>query len=250
MQTGGSVKPLLPLTVRSVSYAIKSKSLLHDINLDIRNKNISVILGHNGAGKSLLVRLLHGLLKTDKGSIHWNQQSGTELNVRLRQSMVFQKTVLLRRSVAANIDYVLKLRRITDKARRNKLLSKAGLAEHASQPARSLSGGEQQRLAIARALACEPEVLFLDEPTASLDPAATSQIEQQIRDASQQSIKVIMITHDIAQARRLADEVIFMHNGRIAEHTSATQFFHQPESQAGRDYLNAYLTPNNGSRLP
>ncbi len=246
MQTSPACKPLLPLRVRSLCYANQSGNLLNNLTLDIKNAGITIILGHNGAGKSLLIRLLHGLLKSSQGSIDWNQQSPQDINVRLRQSMVFQKTVLLRRSVAANIDYVLALRHRRNKVHRNNILKRAGLETRSNQPARSLSGGEQQRLAIARALACEPEVLFLDEPTASLDPSATAHIERQVDQASRQSVKIIMITHDIAQARRLADDVIFMHSGSVSEHSSAEQFFTKPTSDAGRNYLNAYIAPSSG----
>ncbi len=234
----------LPLQVRALSYQVQGRQLLSPLNLSIDSTGISIMLGPNGAGKSLLLRLLHGLLKPDSGSILWNQQSIGELSVRMQQSMVFQKPVLLRRSVAANIDYVLKLRNKASTQRRDELLHSAGLADKSAQPARSLSGGEQQRLAIARALATSPAVLFLDEPTASLDPEATSHIEHQVHQAARAGIKVIMVTHDLSQARRLAHDVIFMSYGTIAEHSSAGLFFSNPASVAGKTWLSSYLQPS------
>ncbi|WP_369796047.1 ATP-binding cassette domain-containing protein [Puniceibacterium sp. IMCC21224] len=193
-------------------------------------------MGPNGAGKSLLLRLLHGLIVPQSGSVLWD---GAPLDsaTRARQAMVFQKPVLLRRSVAANVDFVLRARGRRDRAARDALLARVGLSDHAAQPARLLSGGEQQRLALARALAVQPEVLFLDEPTASLDPASALMIEEIARNIRDQGTKLVFITHDIGQARRLADDVVFVARGQAAEHTPARQFFDQPTSEAARAYL-------------
>jgi tungstate transport system ATP-binding protein len=155
--------------------------------------------------------------------------------------MVFQKPVLLRRSVAANIDFVLKLKGKVDTVRRNELLAQASLFDRAAQPARALSGGEQQRLALARALASDPEVLFLDEPTASLDPTSTLAIETSIRAASLRGVKIILVTHDAGQARRLSGDVVFMHLGKVVEHSSADVFFTKPTCHVARDYLTGRL---------
>lgn len=232
---------LLPLTVHSLGYAVHGKTLLRDINLTVGNNGITVILGHNGAGKSLLLRVLHGLLTPSQGTISWNNQSAAHPRIRKAQAMVFQKPVLLRRSVAANIDYVLALRQSASREQRDSLLRGANLQARSKQLATSLSGGEQQRLAIARALATNPSVVFLDEPTASMDPAATSSIEQQIQSVNRQGIKIIMVTHDIAQARRLADDVIYLHQGSVAEHTNAHDFFAQARSSAAQNYLAGLL---------
>ena len=158
--------------------------------------------------------------------------------------MVFQKPVLLRRSVAANIDFVLRgrsLARADRRARRDDLLARVGLADRARQPARLLSGGEQQRLALARALAIRPQVLFLDEPTASLDPASVQTIEAIVLDASRAGTKVIFVTHDIGQARRLAGDVVFLHRGVVAEHRAAKEFFAGPASEAALAYLSGRI---------
>ncbi len=232
---------LLPLRVRSVNLNINSTVLLKNINIDITDHKITVLMGHNGAGKSLLIRVIHGLITPQSGTIEWNGMPVAGTATREQQSMVFQKPILLKRSVAANVDYVLALRNLTSKTRRNELLSLSGLLDKSQQAARSLSGGEQQRLAMARALATKPKVLLLDEPTASLDPNATLKIESLIRAASEQSIKIIMVTHDVAQAKRLANDVIFLSAGEIAEHSNASTFFKQPTSTAGHSYMSGYL---------
>lgn len=199
----------------------------------------TLILGPNGAGKSLLLRCLHGLISPDRGLV---RQDGQILDPRqrIRQAMVFQKPVLLRRSVAANVDFVLRrkgLTRATRRARIAELLDQGGLSAKARQTARSLSGGEAQRLSILRALATEPEVLFLDEPTSALDPAATQSIEALVLRASEQGIRIVMVTHDIGQARRLAEDVVIMHGGRVAEHGAAAQVFDAPRTKATRYFL-------------
>ena len=228
------------LKISQLGLTVKAKHLLHDIDLQLTHNGISVIMGHNGAGKSLLLRCMHGLLTPSEGSILWDNLNATSNESRKNQAMVFQKPLMFNRSVGANINYVLKLRN-KPRSLIKQYLESASLEDKENQSARSLSGGEQQRLAIARALACEPDVLFLDEPTANLDPSATRKIEAQILLASEQSIKVIMVTHDIAQARRLADDVLFLHNGTITEHTTASTFFETPESVEAKEYLAAYI---------
>lgn len=228
--------PLLPLTTRELCYQIGTSAILSDINLTVTHPGITAIVGPNGAGKSILLRLLHGLLDASSGNILWHKQAMTSSHHTLRkqQAMVFQQPVLLRRSVKANIDFVLPPK---ERARSLDILATAGLSALAQTNARSLSGGEQQRLAMARAIATRPQALMLDEATANLDPRSTAEIEQQIRHISQQGCKVFFITHDQGQLRRLADEVIFIHNGRCCEHTPADDFLRQPQSAEARAYL-------------
>ncbi|CAG0908048.1 unnamed protein product, partial [Cyprideis torosa] len=195
-------------------------------------------MGPNGAGKSLLLKLLHGLIEPTEGQVRWAELPPRQ--VMGRQAMVFQKPVLLRRSVAANLDFVLKARG-KDRVRRDTMLAHAGLSHKANQPARLLSGGEAQRLALSRALATDPEVLLLDEPTASLDPASVLAIEQIVSEARNRGVRIIFVTHDIGQARRMADDVVFLHRGRVAEHSPAATFFPDPRSDAARDYLNGRI---------
>ncbi len=226
----------LPLTVTGLAFSAGGARLIDGLDLVLTDHDTTVVMGPNGAGKSLLVRLLHGLIEPQSGSIAWNGEPCGPAT-RQRQAMVFQKPVLLRRSVAANVDFVLKLKGGSNRERLNRLLAQANLLDKAAQPARALSGGEQQRLALARALASDPEVLFLDEPTASLDPTSTQLIETVIAEASARGVKVILVTHDAGQARRLANEMVFIHNGAVVEHSSADTFFKQPASKAARDYL-------------
>lgn len=231
---------LLPLEVRSLSYEIASKRLLVDLSFQLESGGVTVVMGANGAGKSLLLRLLHGLIEPAGGEILWGGCPLTG-DLRRRQAMVFQSPVLLRRSVIANVTFALKSRGRAHGDRAMELLEDVGLAGHADKPARRLSGGEQQRLALARALAVEPEVLFLDEPTASLDPASTAAIEGIVAAAHRRGTKIIFVTHNLAQARRIADEVLFLHDGRLVEHTPAAAFFAQPASPEARGYVEGRL---------
>jgi len=159
--------------------------------------------------------------------------------------MVFQRPVLLRRTVQANMDFVLGLKTgsSVDQRRRcrDQLLSKVGLLERATQPARLLSGGEQQRLALARALASGPELVWLDEATASLDPASIQIIEALVLECHQAGMGIVLVTHDIGQARRLADDIVFLHQGRVAEAAPADDFFRRPISAPARAYLEGRL---------
>lgn len=231
-------KQILPLKVRNLVLRFGEATVLDGLDLDLGPKGCTMVMGPNGSGKSLLLKLLHGLIQPSCGQIDWGGRVPGEATS--QQALVFQKPVLLRRSVAANIDFVLKARG-KDKGRRDALLDHVGLAHKAGQPARLLSGGEAQRLALARALATDPEVLFLDEPTASLDPASVVAIEEIVSEARARGVRIIFVTHDIGQARRMADDIVFMHRGRIAEHSPAEEFFPTPRSVAARDYMNGRI---------
>jgi len=234
----GQPDSLLPLRVRGLRLELGGKTILGDFDLDLAPGRCTVIMGPNGAGKSQLLKLLHGLAVATAGTIDWNGTPPRDAT--RRQALVFQKPVLLRRTVAANVDFVLKSRG-KDRARCAELLDHVGLADKAGQPARLLSGGEQQRLALARALATDPEVLFLDEPTANLDPASVLRIERIVSEARDNGMRIVFVTHDTGQARRMADEVVFLHNGRLVEHAPAKLFFPVPRSQAARDYLDGRI---------
>ncbi|MDA7947583.1 MAG: ATP-binding cassette domain-containing protein [Hyphomicrobiaceae bacterium] len=227
---------VLPCEVRGLCFEAGGDLIIDNVDLTLGSTGITVVMGPNGAGKSILVRLLHGMLEPSAGDISWGGRGLCE-ETRRRQAMVFQTPVLLRRSVEANIAFALRLHGENGQVRCVRILDEAGLAEKAGQPARLLSGGERQRLAIARALAADPEVLFLDEATASLDPASVQAIEEVVQSARDRSVKIIFITHDIGQARRLADDVVFMHRGRIVERAPAGKFFDNPSSREASDYL-------------
>src|SRR5207248_392737 len=233
---------ILPLVVHDLCYEIEGKRLLDHISFRTDAGPRTVVLGPNGAGKSLLLRLCHGLLQPSAGTIAW--AGAAPAMARRCQAMVFQRPVLLRRSTAANITYVLRLQGIPRRQRRTMLtavLEQAGLLPLATRPARVLSGGEQQRLALARAWACKPQVLFLDEPTTSLDPAATRAVEALLEHIHRSSTKIIMTTHDLGQARRLADEVLFLHHGRLVEYAPAPAFFSNPQSKEAAAFLEGTL---------
>lgn len=229
---------LLPLVFDAVTYRVGDESLLGPLDLEIAEPNKTVILGPNGAGKSLLLRLAHGLLTPSTGEVRW--ASSTDASLRARQAMVFDHAVLLRRSARANVEYGLALRGIGREARRERadtVLARTGLAGIADRPARALSAGEQQRLALARAWALEPEVLFLDEPTASLDPAASRSIEELVESIAAAGTKIVMTTHQLGLARRVADEVLFLHRGLLVERSDAGAFFSGPATSEARAFL-------------
>ncbi len=233
---------ILPLRLDGVCYDAGGARLIHDISFTLTAGPRTVILGPNGAGKSLILRLCHGLLRPSAGTVRWSD-SGPVLPPR-RQAMVFQTPVMLRRSAAANIAYALSLNGFS-RSRRGEFVAQAlgrvGLEALAHRPARVLSAGEQQRLALARAWALEPEVLFLDEPTANLDPMATRAIEETIDTMRRSGTKIVMTTHDLGQARRLSDEVLFLHRGRLVEHGPSDAFFAAPQSREVATFLKGEL---------
>ncbi|MEO7760681.1 MAG: phosphate ABC transporter ATP-binding protein [Casimicrobiaceae bacterium] len=238
---------LLPLVLEAVCFRVGGRQIIDHINLTIGPEGNTVILGANGAGKSVLLRLCHGLLPPTSGAIRWRGAGATSLQVTAiarRQAMVFQKAVVLRRSALANVTYALSLlgvRGSAGVARAMHALERVGLGALAHQSARALSGGEQQRLAIARAWSLQPDVLFLDEPTASLDPAAAEAIEQLIGAIAQSGTKIVMTTHHLALAARIASEVIFLHHGRVIEQTPAREFFRTPKSAEAGAFMRAEL---------
>jgi len=233
---------ILPLQLKDVNLRVGEHRLIKDISCTLGAGNITIIVGPNGAGKSLLLRLCHGLLAPTSGTILWRGAEGRDPS--LFQAMVFQRPVMLRRSVRANIDFALSLRKVPRPLRHDLIeeaLGRAGLNRFAKTPARVLSFGEQQRLALARSWALRPQVLFLDEPTASIDPAATHVIEEVILAMREEGTKIIMCTHDLGQARRLADEVMFLHRGRILEYSNAADFFAAPKNDLAQAFLRGEL---------
>ena len=236
------IDSILPLELDGIGFGVHGRTLLSGIGLRLESGSRTVVLGPNGAGKSLLLRICHGLLPPTEGSLRWGG-AGRPLPdplVRRRQAMVFQRPVLLRRSALANIRYVLGLIGVARRRRQGvamAALDRFGLADLAGRPARVLSGGEQQRLALARAWVVEPDVLFLDEPTSALDPASTLAVEMAIHEFHAAGAKIVMTTHDLGQARRLADEVVFLSRGRLVEVSAASHFFKGPASPQARAFL-------------
>jgi tungstate transport system ATP-binding protein len=233
---------LLPLRLDHVTFTVGARRIIDDLSLAIDAGPRTVIVGPNGAGKSVLLRLCHGLLAPTSGSIVWNavEPAGAPR----RQAMVFQRPVLLRRTALANVSHALGIAGVPARIRSGRAreaLSKVGLERHAAHPARVLSGGEQQRLALARAWSLQPEIIFLDEPTASLDPGATHEVENVILAMVAAGTKIVLVTHNFGQARRMGDEILFLHQGRIAERASAQTFFKHPQSVAAARFLEGEL---------
>jgi tungstate transport system ATP-binding protein len=213
--------------------------IIPPLDLTLEAGASTIILGANGAGKSVLMRLMHGLLAPSTGRVVWSTDGP-----RRRQAMVFQRPVMLRRSALANVVYALDAAGVPvgQQARlAREALQEVGLSHVAGRAARVLSGGEQQRLALARAWALHPEVLFLDEPTANLDPGATREIEAIIKAFDVAGTKIVMSTHNLGQARRLGDEVIFLHQGRVAERAPIDRFFPQPASPEAATFVKGEL---------
>ena len=233
---------LLPLCLDNVVFEVGQRRIVDGISMRIDAGPRTVILGPNGAGKSVLLRLCHGLLLPTAGRIAWN--SPEVAGGPRRQAMVFQRPVLLRRSALGNVTYALKLVGVPfgqRGARALEALRKVGLEGVAGRPARVLSGGEQQRLALARVWALHPEVLFLDEPTASLDPGATHEIEKVILALHAAGTKIVMVTHNLGQAHRLGDEILFLHQGRLVERAPADRFLKHPASSEAAKFLEGEL---------
>ncbi len=232
----------IPIRIQDLSARVGPTPALKSISATFSGRGVTMVIGPNGAGKSTLLRLMHGLVPATAGRIVWGD--GERTCVQVRQAMVFQRPVLLRRSARANLTYALKLTGLGRRERAAeaaRLLRLAGLEAVAEKPARRLSWGEQQRLAMARAIGLAPEVLLLDEPTASLDPGATGQVEGLIRQAADNGAKIVMSTHDIGQARRLADEIAFLHDGRLVECGAAAQALNAPASASLRAFLQGQL---------
>jgi tungstate transport system ATP-binding protein len=233
------------LPIRGQGLVVKrcGRRLIDGIEIDIGGFGTIVLMGPNGAGKSLLIRVLMGLVLPDAGYVLWGNAPPDRTRV-ARVGFVFQRPVLLRRSALANVIYALKAARVPAgqrEARAHVALRRAGLERLAHAPARVLSGGEQQRLTIARALASGPDVVLLDEPTSNLDPPSSAAIEELIRDARNEGTQIVLVTHDIGQARRLADEVVFLHHGRIVERGRADSFFEAPARPEARAFLRGEL---------
>jgi tungstate transport system ATP-binding protein len=233
---------LLPLELDRVVFAVGGRSIIDGISLRLDAGPRTIIVGPNGAGKSVLLRLCHGLLLPTSGTIRWT--SPEPPGGPRRQAMVFQRPVLLRRTAGANVAYALAITGVPRAQRMPRALDalrRVGLEHLAKHPARVLSGGEQQRLALARAWALCPEVLFLDEPTASLDPGATHEIENAIGAMHASGTKIVMVTHNLGQARRLGDEILFMHQGHLADCAPADRFFREPASREAAQFLEGEL---------
>jgi len=234
---------LLPMRLVGLEFSVGTTRIIDRVDLTIRPGGCLALMGFNGAGKSVLLRLMHGLLTPTGGRVEWASHLPAR-EARLKQAMVFQQPILLRRTVTDNVDYALR-RAVKDRAERRdrlaELLALGDLERLADRPARALSGGERQRVAMVRALGVDPEILFLDEPTASLDPGSTGTIERLVRTALERGTTAVLVTHNRGQAKRLADRVVFLHEGRIAEDNPIERFFDRPDSEPARAFTEGRL---------
>jgi tungstate transport system ATP-binding protein len=241
---GEGLLHVLPITAEDVSLERGGKRLVAGIDLAIgEGGGITAVLGPNGAGKSLLLRLLCGLIHPSAGQVTWAGRAPDSSRA-TRLAFVPQSPVMLRRSAEGNIDFVLAAQGVAAQRRRDlarSALTAARLSHIAASPAKSLSGGEQQRLALARAMALDPAVLLLDEPTANADPASARAMEEQIGFAKEGGRRIILVTQSLGEARRLADDVIFMHGGCIVERAPAATFFQAPATREARLFLDGEI---------
>lgn len=230
-------RPILPLRLTSACVRRNGRMIVGPIDFEVSPQGFTVVMGPNGAGKTTLLRMMHGLARLSGGTIAW-QVPVTE--ARGEQAYVFQTPVMLRRNVLDNVAYPLTLRGVEKKAAHREAeewLDRIGLADAATWPAPALSGGERQKLALARALIRKPQVLFLDEPCASLDGRAMREIEALLRQARSDGVRIMMSTHDVGQARRLADNAMFIHRGVLHEASPAAEFFDRPSTPEVRAFL-------------
>ena len=231
---------MFPILLQDLRFTPNGRPVLAGIDLELGGEGISVVLGPNGAGKSVLLRMLAGLERPDGGRIAWNGAGLPERAI----AMLFQQPMLLRASVADNAALGLKPLQLTrDEVRRRvaRVLERVGLAHRARDSARHLSGGERQRLALARAWAVQPRLLLLDEPTAALDPTATEAVEALIREIRTDGARIVMTTHNLGQAMRISDDIVFIEAGRVREHTPSTRFFSRPSSSEARLFIQGEL---------
>ncbi|MGE4609970.1 MAG: ATP-binding cassette domain-containing protein [Paracoccaceae bacterium] len=230
------------LTVQQVEVRRDGECLLGPLDFTLESQGITAILGHNGAGKSLLLHLIHGQFAESKGKVLWNGKPAR--STRRTRSLMFQTIPLMRRSVAANVEFPLIAQGIphTERAIRvNEALKIARLSRNPAIPAASLSGGEKQRMSLARALVTRPQVVLLDEPSASLDPASTKELESSLREVANSGVKVLIATHDLMQARRLADDVLVFAEGDLLVQQGAVTFFASTHDGPVGDFLEGRL---------
>ena len=233
-------KSLTPIVVSNLSILLGEIKILDKINCKIHNESIIAILGPNGAGKSMFLKSINGLIGVESRKIYFNSR---EINDHIRKDMalVFQKPTLLRRTVLENMQFVLEKKNKISNLQITNLLQRVGLDIYKYKPARLLSGGEQQRLSLARALLINPSLLLLDEPTANLDPYSLNLIEEIILDENKKGKTIILTTHDMGQAKRLAKEILFFNKGKLLEQTKAINFFKKPKTKEAQSYINGQI---------
>ncbi|MEQ9695194.1 ATP-binding cassette domain-containing protein [Shimia sp. SDUM112013] len=229
--------PLMPMTATGALSRRRGKVLVGPVDLTLATEGVTIVIGPNGSGKTSLLRMLHGIARLNAGDITW---SCPITEAREKQAFVFQTPIMMRRSVRDNLMFPLRVSGVAKpeaRARAEEWGQRIGLGEALTRQATVLSGGERQKLAIARALIRNPEVLFLDEPCAALDGRAMREVEEILQNAVSGGTRIIMSTHNMGQARRLATEVIFMLGGLVHEFSSAPPFFEAPRTPQAQAFL-------------
>lgn len=234
----------LIVETHNLSKTYGKHTVLKDISLSVEQGEIVAVIGPSGAGKSTLLKLLDGLEKPTEGTVNLFSEELNKHSVRKlrsRTGMLFQKTILFDRTVEENITLGLSYRHIPAaerKKRTSELLAEINMESYAKHRGRTLSGGEGQRVAFARVLVTKPELLFLDEPTANLDPLATAALEEMIlRENHAHKTTVIINTHDQAQAQRLADRVIVLIDGTIRQVGTPDDIWYHPADSAAARFV-------------
>jgi len=231
---------LTPIRFKDLSVILGQKIILDKINCKIKSNSITAVLGPNGAGKSIFLQTINGLISIQSGRLTFNSMEKNQ-EIRKQQALVFQNPVLLRRTVMANMQFVLNLRNRESNQLLKNILDKVGLEGYEKKSARLLSGGEKQRLSMARALIVNPNLLLLDEPTANLDPYSLNLIEDLVLEENSIGKTVIFTTHDMSQAKRLATDVIFLNKGKVLEQTVSKTFFKSPKTLEAQKYINGEI---------
>jgi tungstate transport system ATP-binding protein len=232
------------LQVKDIQKEFRGIQALKSVSLEMSGNKIVVLLGVNGAGKSTLMRIFAGLGNADKGAILLNGQKTEAKELRQVSTLVFQKTVMFTMNVYDNLAYGLRIRKVSRGEIAKQVpeaLASVRLSGFEKRRAKKLSGGEQQRIALARAFLLDPKILLLDEPTANLDPNSATIVEKAIFGQKSEGRIIVMATHNLNQARRLSDEIIHIHNGEIVEVAKTEEFFESPKSDVTRKFINGEL---------
>ena len=234
----------ISLKLEGIEKNYRELRALDDVTLKVEGGKVIILLGVNGAGKTTLLRIGAGLEKPDKGTVYFNNAPMTDKDLRQIATLVFQRTAMFSKSVYDNLAYGLRLRGKTDSEIKEKIteaLYEVGLNNFEKRRAKRTSGGEQQRIALARAFLLKPNILLLDEPTANLDPRIAVIIEKSIMKRKSKENIIIIATHNLNQAKRLGDEIVYIHKGKVVEMGSAEELFSNPKNELTRKFINGEL---------